>query len=270
MEKLKNKYLEIGELTKEQIKWINKEIPGTLDLDFDYYKFSFINDIFVSSKGITKDNRELISFDEFKEIYESYKFVLPDKWCVKHYPETLKWIQENAEYNAKKITERNFYNFPCSESGNNSSVNILKGYTEITFEQFKEHVLGKENINKLNNILTDISEKVQGKLKEKYKPTKEIIGYKLVKPEYKEAVREILKNSCDHGWFDIFFNSNINRKGFNFGASEDNEIKKDLLQAGVLNIWFKEVYEKESITLKSGVKLSEDDIAEVKEILNNK
>jgi hypothetical protein len=73
MEKLKNKYLELGELTDEQIKWINKEIPGTLDIDFEFYFYStdfskMESNNFVGVLGAYNK----ISFEEFKETYESY------------------------------------------------------------------------------------------------------------------------------------------------------------------------------------------------------
>lgn len=86
-----------------------------------------------------------------------------------------------------------------------------------------------------------------------------VIGYKLIKPEYKEAVKSICKCKTD---FDpkCFI-------GLVFQVNSDYYNK--LKDAEVLH-WFEPVYEKETITLKSGVKLSEDDIAEVKEILNNK
>lgn len=101
---------------------------------------------------------------------------------------------------------------------------------------------------------------------------KQIIGYKLIKPEYKEAVRAIINRE---DWFHNF-DMNMAEKGFNFAYTNEKDpcfwasIHCEIKKAGVLDIWFEEVYEKESITLKSGVKLSEDDIAEVKEILNNK
>lgn len=99
-----------------------------------------------------------------------------------------------------------------------------------------------------------------------YTENKEIIGYKLIKPEYKEAVREILKNG-DSSWFDNF-DSNLIESGYNFVFCDVlNSVHNQLETAGVMH-WFSPVYDT-SITLKSGVKLSEDDIAEVKEILKN-
>lgn len=100
---------------------------------------------------------------------------------------------------------------------------------------------------------------------EEVKP-KKIIGYKLIKPEYWESVSIIT------GIVNLESDTEDQKKKYvidwmkhdNFGFA------RKLREAGVLDIWFEPVYEKESITLKSGVKLSEDDIAEVKEILNNK
>lgn len=190
-------------------------------------------------------------------------FVLPEKWCVKHYPETLEWIRNNAEHNGASINEASYYYYPCDASYSNYSNRFpFGGYIEITFDQFKEHVLGevKQTINlSIFNYKTNKYETTYHS-ESWVKPIdiKKIIGYKLIKPEYKEAVRAI-----------------TGLKGFSFSCFEKEGIERmewsvdTLKTAGVMH-WFEEVYEKQTITLKSGVKLSEDDIAEVKEILNNK
>lgn len=347
MEKLKNKYLEIGELTKEQIKWINKEIPGTLDLDFDYYIMLPLDLRFTSvNMSVKIECRNRISFNEFKEIYESYKvkskkdkytvkcekreqtikvlnyifedtrswqskwkyvtrfdflkgdfnqynkydytvisfeewqslpdedFVLPEEWCIEVTKDNLDTI--NNWMNNKgwgKLPSARGYIYNTSAY----ALSKFNEVTEITFEQFKEHVLGKENINKLNNILTNISDKVNEKLKEKYhesqfndiKPISEfptlkpnqIIGYKLVKEEYEEVAARI---AFAHISTLTNFTFN-NYGGFNFTFK--CIAHKALEKAGVMH-WFEPIYKPETITLKSGVELSESDIEEVKQILN--
>lgn len=142
--------------------------------------------------------------------------------------------------------EYRFFNFTCFSIGQESE--------KISFDEY---------VNKLNI------------LKPEYDPKdvafnqRTVIGYKLIKPEYKRAVREILKSSNNRNWFDHYFENNIKTLGYNFGNDQFNNIKENMKIAGVMH-WFYPVYEKETIRLKSGVKLSEEDIAEVKEILNNK
>lgn len=90
-----------------------------------------------------------------------------------------------------------------------------------------------------------------------YTENKPIIGYKLIKPEYKEAVSKLIDLSL--GDFEF-----TKRCPFNFTAT--SEWCFELKEMKVLDLFFEPVYDT-SITLKSGVKLSEDDIAEVKEII---
>jgi len=95
-----------------------------------------------------------------------------------------------------------------------------------------------------------------------------VIGYKLIKEEYKRAVREVLR-SVDSDWFDKAFEYNLIHKGYNFVICEKfNSINWQLKKAGVMH-WFEAVYQDESITLKSGKFLTASEIEEVKEILNN-
>lgn len=54
-----------------------------------------------------------------------------------------------------------------------------------------------------------------------------------------------------------------------FHFSVNCVIEDKMIKLNLINVWCEKIYET-SITLKSGVKLSEDDIAEVKEILKNK
>jgi len=66
---------------------------------------------------------------------------LPEKWAVKHSPDTLKWIQQNAEINGIAIQGDPYYWFPNDFSRNNCGVEVPEDYTEITFEQFEKWVL---------------------------------------------------------------------------------------------------------------------------------
>lgn len=86
----------------------------------------------------------------------------------------------------------------------------LEDYTEISFEQFKKYVV------KLNNTQEN-----------------KIIGFRLIKPEYKSAIEKI-----------------TNTITFNYEALENNPelIPYELLKlrdSGVLNLWFEPIYQKE-------------------------
>lgn len=104
------------------------------------------------------------------------EFVLPEKWCVCPVTEEnliliKKWI---GKYNDYRIT--NTTNTYTSDKTYFTYLEIAlnRGYTEITFEQFKEHVL-KQPMEE-----------------------KKIIGYKLIRPEYKDLVVKALQLSSVH------------------------------------------------------------------------
>lgn len=66
---------------------------------------------------------------------------------------------------------------------------------------------------------------------------KEIIGYRLVRNEMRDAVRAILS---DKRWFDSSFDV-LSKEGANFSIK--TEISNELEKAGVLDLWFEPVYE---------------------------
>lgn len=193
----------------------------------------------------------VISFETWQGLpdEEPKDFVLPEKWCVQ-------WNKEVGKYFAERSDKCYNDSWDYLKNINNSNQNILDYsdkplvasfshfgnntyYTEITFEQFKEHVL-KE---------------------------RKIVGYKLVKEEYKKAVKAIINRE---DWFHNF-DINLKEKGFNFAyTDEKGSVHSNIKKSGVLDLWFEPVFEKETIKLKSGIELSESDIEEVKEILKNK
>jgi hypothetical protein len=89
---------------------------------------------------------------------------------------------------------------------------IKSGYTEITFEQFKKYVMELTNIK-----------------------IKEIIGYKLTKPEYESAAAKICGYSSK-------LYTLVNKKG-NFLPNSSDYLK--IKEAGVLDIWFEPIYKEE-------------------------
>lgn len=97
------------------------------------------------------------------------KFVLPEKWCVKDCQEVTEYSQTLKKQYGNEITDIGVL---CVNLNSNNSewehINELKdgkikGYTLITFEQFKEYVLNKKsepnNYTKLINMLKYINER---------------------------------------------------------------------------------------------------------------
>lgn len=180
-------------------------------------------------------------------------FVLPEKWCIRGCDELGKFISDDAniEGNYKKV-----YYYRNNENNLDWSYNrvIKLGYTEITFDQFKEHVL--KEIPKPEYEPKDVA------FKNDVYSNSEFNGENKILKGYKFKTKELLEN------FKLIY------EGFapwddEFDLLPNNILKQRLEKLGVIELWFNPVYET-LITLKSGVKLSEDDIAEVKEILNNK
>lgn len=68
---------------------------------------------------------------------------------------------------------------------------------------------------------------------------KEIIGWKLIKPEYRDAVRQIV----DSAWYDDHFDSNLIIRGWNFkDSNSEKSVAQKLREAGILKQWFEPVY----------------------------
>jgi len=171
-----------------------------------------------------------------QEKMKTIEFTLPEKWCVRGIktngnclriedPELFKTIQ-NSNFPFKDNQYGfyvNCYYYPNQNDKLIHLYEIPKDYTEITFEQFKRYVLKSNDVN-----------------------DKKVVGYKLTKPEYKNAVKQLLNEQ----WFDDNFDNNFKKHGWNFGNSSNEHIDennhvtvKDLKQAGVLDLWFEPVYE---------------------------
>lgn len=72
-------------------------------------------------------------------------------------------------------------------------------------------------------------------------PIQEIIGYKLTKPAYKEAVKSLLR--CEN--FDF-------KKFETVGEKDFTTVKRELTSAMVLDLWFEPVYKVEAKTIRMG------------------
>lgn len=74
---------------------------------------------------------------------------------------------------------------------------------------------------------------------------KNIIGYKLVKPEYEESAIEIVKINCND---DSYTTWKDNATKFGWSFTSDSIHADKLKRAGVIDIWFEPVYEQKKIS----------------------
>lgn len=156
----------------------------------------------------SKKDIPIYTFGEFEEMYLKEKFVLPVKWCVKDCKKVTEYRAKRFHHKMGDIWEDAYL---CIDefSGKYNYLREKYNYTEITFEQFKKYVLDQNNM----------------------KNNKQIIGYKLIKEEYREAAYKIANVSC-------FVNDMVD-------FQENSYIKEKLEEAGVLDLWFKKVYGEE-------------------------
>ena len=147
------------------------------------------------------------------EHYEEF----PEKWAIKLYPEVKKWIEEEHKtHYYSKDSENHIFHFPNWVNnngfllGNHTNSEVRKEYTLITLEQFEKYVLKEEQMEK------------------------QIVGYKLIKPEYEGALKNIQPQ----------WNKKIHEeKGYNVAINSG--VYYDFKKAGVLDLWFEPVYEEE-------------------------
>lgn len=89
----------------------------------------------------------------FDILGENNQFVLPEKWCVKSTKTTIKVINDFIKSKGYESTLSNNYyiHYPFLNGMGAAYDSIQHGYTEITFEQFKQHVL-KESVKEVKSI----------------------------------------------------------------------------------------------------------------------
>ncbi len=87
------------------------------------------------------------------------------KWCIKVTKEILpivgKWFNENRQNNYNNYDNivfiGTYYSYPKLKDNYHRHFKIQDGYTELTFEQFKEQILKEPKV--LNDILDKILDK---------------------------------------------------------------------------------------------------------------
>lgn len=143
------------------------------------------------------------------------QFKLPEKWCVLRNKENAQILNDWANketcttgynYTNGYITSENIDTTTIPRS----SAWIPRGFVEITFEQFKQYVLMED---------------------------RKIIGYKLVKPEYKKVVIEALKLSNKEAY-----------EPFIIAGMISYYIPK-IKELGIMD-WFEPVYEEPKVEYK--------------------
>lgn len=162
-----------------------------------------------SAKNIHKDiyrkttKKKLINHFTKQTTMEK-NFILPKKWCV----EVTNEILEDLITLRKTLGKDDFENIRnytyCLNDGNYSGDHVVRGQL-ITTEQFKKYVLKQNNMEK------------------------KLLGYKLIKPEYRKAATAIINN-----------NSFSTIPGIDIKVASTIESFK---KAGVLDLWFTPVYE---------------------------
>lgn len=127
-----------------------------------------------SIKGMGFDFGIEITTEQFRtHVLSKVPFVLPEKWCIDLYsndPELLAYVNKNGKRPPyDKQNEKGTYAyFPSYDGYSTTARNIKKGYTEITLEQFKKHVLKSETMGKtiksviINQALPDVQKGTKG------------------------------------------------------------------------------------------------------------
>jgi hypothetical protein len=137
-------------------------------------------------------------------------FVLPEKWCIKGCYEMECWQKDDMHNRTNSLFS--YYSHWYQTTGVQLlyweiSDNKPDGYTEITFEQFKKHILKQD---------------IMGK---------EIIGYKL-------------KEDCKQ--YELAAAKIVDCKGAKlYGLVNASSDIEKLKESGVLDLWFEPVYEEE-------------------------
>lgn len=105
------------------------------------------------------------------------------KWCIKVTSENLpivgKWFNEYNQNLTDNFIDDDFIgyylHYPIRNNKSHSSAGVEDGYTELTFEQFKEQILKEPN--QLQEILDKIKEKIYHADKD-YRQEKQIVDFK--------------------------------------------------------------------------------------------
>lgn len=235
--------------TADVLNYINNDN----DRDWEHWKYvskyDGLNNEINDSIPERLNHLPVISFEEWcllpeydpKEV--SFKdFVLPEKWGIIGCEELKTYFKENEINTLDGGYYNQYYFINSDDEWDCGSIEWKDDKTQIiTFEQFKEHVLS-----------------------EKPKERK-IVGYKLAKEEYKEAIAKLISpNVVDFDYTD------------NCLFTKESNMKKDMENYNLLYVLFEPVYE-ESIETKivdylaeQGIEINEEFASEIIKIVNEK
>jgi hypothetical protein len=151
---------------------------------------------------------------------------LPEKWCVKTskttHKEITKWFNKNSQTGTRDYHTYfigSYFHFPHFRKAHQSGT-IEEGYTEISFVDFKQHIL-KEKIL--------------------------ITGYKLIDSANKKAALII-----GYGTLDV--NPTLVNSDGTWKFMVNSTVYKKLVSAEVFDKWFEPVYVSDALTLTLGNK----------------
>lgn len=223
-----NKYnLQVGDVIRIISSWRIKEVKEE-GIIFDRGLHSWGDVNFSLDKG----NWEIVS---------RVKKEFPKQWSIKGSKEFERFLREGKidKNSWAGWNESYYYNFDGEklEDWDSGGYNTQK-YELVTIEQLKKHYLQKsEETNQQPPIMEN--------------KEKKIIGYKLVKKEYLEAVKVMVSDS----WTWNYAEENILKSGWHFAAPdrEGEGIASIFRKAGVLDLWFEPVYEIEYKEVKVSV-----------------
>lgn len=88
----------------------------------------------------------------WKKISNSPNNIIPEKWCIKmNNQDVIDYCNKYGKIPPYQISNTLYAHFP-DINGATSTDDIHKNYTEISLEFFREHILKKNNINKLKEF----------------------------------------------------------------------------------------------------------------------
>lgn len=125
-----------------------KEIKNKIkDSIFGDFNQELIGDKVKLQNKVNKLQRMIDMINYLQPIEEKEDFVLPYKWCIKNGNQDVvdffnRYGINKGIYTASELSN-NYAHFPSVLERYTTNKYKQKGYTEITFEQFKKYVLNK-------------------------------------------------------------------------------------------------------------------------------
>lgn len=218
-------------LWEKYIDWLNSNYYGNIKGNIlDYY--GLINS---KIEGYDSDRFEqIITLEQWKEMFINSQINTMEEYVIKsltpeHGAEIIK------HFKSKNFDTNNFTGILCESNGNYC---IYFGVINNNFNCYSLEYVKQNNIK----IIQLPKQKTINQIKE-LNMEKEIIGYKLIKPEYLNVCTRIMtKDFLSNTVPQLFINNN-------------NEFKaiKDLQLSGVLDLWFTPIYKSEEKVYTLGI-----------------